>query len=172
MTDETLFRRAMHALAVNFNRELDSDVLQVYWRALNSVTMTDAEFAAAVTLAVRQEKQMPPIARLIELARPEHDVRAEALSAFGKIARCTTHNPASGEYVSRALVLQRLGAIAVTAFDAVGGSRTWASDPQHRLRDFVTVYEHERAVEQRQALALTQHSKTLTPAHPTMIEAH
>src|SRR5512138_1523016 len=87
MTDETLFRRAMHALAVNFNREMDGDVLQVYWRALNGVQISDAEFAAAVTLAIRQDQHMPPIARLIALARPESDVRSEAVSVFGKIAR-------------------------------------------------------------------------------------
>lgn len=173
MTDETLFRRAMHALAVNFNRDLDGDVLQVYWRACKGVEMTDAEFAAAVTLAIRQETMMPPVARLLALARPESDVRSEALRVFGQITQCTAHNPAAGEYVSRTLVQQRLGDAAVAAFDAIGGKQTWASDPQHRLRDFVTVYEHERAIERRNALAVSQRRPPALPGvQPNMIEAH
>lgn len=150
MTNEQLFRRAMHSLAVNFGRDLDTDSLEVYWRALKGCGVTDDEFATAVTLALRQDLTMPPIARLLVLARPETDAHAEGVRVFGLIDTCRSYNPAVGEYVSSVKVLSQFGQAAHDAFMAIGGKVTWAGGtPHHRLRDFLTVYEAETAIWRR-----------------------
>lgn len=176
ISDNTL-AAGLRRIAARHGRDVSPDMVRAYRGDLHD--LTDEEFLVAVKRSGRECETWPSPAVLLRLARPEGDAHAEGVRVFGQIARCTTYNPAVGDYVSAQRVADELGVPAYRAFIAIGGKDTWADgSPQHRLRDFLAVYEQEIATQRRDnALAqitatralhdgATHPTRTLTPVQP------
>lgn len=82
--DKDRFALGMGRLAGNFGRNLDGEVLRVYYRALSAVLTTE-QFERAVARAIEGETFWPPVAVLVKLAGADAATRAE--EAFSHVLR-------------------------------------------------------------------------------------
>lgn len=157
MRDHAAFASSMTALALALpGREITEPMLEVYWRALTS--LTDAEFQRAAGEALRRSKFFPVPAELLEWGRPHAvDPVATAARTLARAELLTEYCPNSGTWWSGERIRKEIGEAAYQAFHACGGSPGFRQidDPYHGpgvRKAFVECYLRVVRLEPRFAL--------------------
>lgn len=146
MMDRERFSSAMASMAATlplFGREFSAKFQAVYWHAL--ADLSDEDFEAAAMRCLRELKQFPTPAELLERARPKTDDELLASRTFLAILRRPRYSPGRGDYWDREEIESRHGRAAAGAFVVAGGTVGFraASDPDKERfirRDFVTTF--------------------------------
>jgi hypothetical protein len=128
-----VFTSGMAALALNHNREITSELIELYWSILQSLSVEELERAFHACLI--HEQFFPPVARIVHHARPARVESAEAYQVFDLI--CAEYF--SGRHLDPRQVEDRYGQAAKLAFCAAGGRVVFdriGGEDQDRLRSF------------------------------------
>lgn len=160
MIDEQVFAHQMGILADRIGRPLAAPTLQQYHASL-SRRLSDAEFVAATTLAFDKCRWWLTVDEFVELVHAQTPIALRANEAYNAVVRavgsCYDRNEIRWDR------LNALDAVAVRAFRATGGFRTFdnlqLTDEPFVRRRFVEAYEAAAAHAETQeaaALALTE----------------
>jgi len=148
MIDRARFASSLASLAAvlpMFGRTFTRQLQEIYWHAL--ADLSDEDFEAACTRALRECTQFPSPAELLERApaRPKSDLELLAARTFQLILRHPKRNDSGTLYWREQDLAERYGRAAGEAFviaGATGGFRA-AMDPERERfirRDFIAAF--------------------------------
>lgn len=115
MATKETFTRGMAALAMNFNREITSELVELYWAILQE--LTDEELDRAFQTSMRKDEFWPPTARLLRYARTPVPAKASGALVFQEIVDSYFR----GRHLDPRQIAQVYGNEARAAFIAAGG---------------------------------------------------
>jgi len=115
MASKETFTKGMAALAMNFNREITAELIELYWAILQD--LEDLDLDRAFRLVLAQDEFFPPTARILKYAQTRRLPAADAGEVFTKIVS----DYASGEALLPVEVQHRYGRAARLSFQAAGG---------------------------------------------------